>query len=369
MASPLDGLFTLRNAKSKRISSYDVTGGNGDSIEIKSGETANLCNISGAGIIKHIWFTVACDDPMYRKNLLLRMYWDGEENESVLCPLGEFFGQGFGESYNFTSLPLAAAPKDGKALNCYFPMPFRAGAKITIENQSDLEVSSFYYYIDYDEVERLDENSGYFHALYSRELTKPCKERENEWSTLCETENNQSNKENYVIADIKGKGHFVGVNYYVDNPSPMWYGEGDDMWRIDGEAWPYSLNGTGTEDFFNTSWCPNEIYLHPYFGIARIDNKFGFLGRTHCYRFFIEDAVNFNESLHLSIEHGHDNCLTLDISTVAYWYQCEPHKPFDKPLTKEQRQNKPEISIGDIHRWRDAWRGAKGYQTLWGNEE
>ncbi|MFN8095818.1 MAG: DUF2961 domain-containing protein [Vicinamibacteria bacterium] len=57
------------------------------------------------------------------------------------------------------------------------------------------------------------------------------------------------------------------MNYYVDNPSVMWYGEGDDMFFVDGEARP-SLNGTGTEDYFNTSWSPNNLYTH-YYGYAR----------------------------------------------------------------------------------------------------
>jgi hypothetical protein len=174
---------------------------------------------------------------------------------------------------------------------------------------------------------------------------------------------------NYFIANIEGKGHFVGINYYVDSPSPIWYGEGDDMFFIDGEKWPPSLHGTGTEDFFNSSWCPKEIYMHPYFGYARVNNETGWLGRTHCYRFFLESPITFEKSLKASIEHGHNNCLTLDLVTVAYWYQREPHKSFPKMKPKEERQNMEAIGPVQIHKWRDAWRKSLGSQKLWGNEK
>jgi len=365
----MDNIATLKNYQSKRISSFDRSGKNADRLVIKPGETAEIARIKGAGIIKHIWITISCKDPMLRRNAILRMYWDGEKSPSVECPIGDFFGQGWGEKYNMVTLPLAVAPKEGNALNCYFPMPFSNGAMITVENQSDEQINAFYYYVDYEEHEAISPDLGRFHAFWNRELTEPLPEGENEWSTLGKQEANTDGERNYVIADIKGKGHFVGINYYMDSPSPMWYGEGDDMFFIDGEKWPPSLHGTGTEDFFNSSWCPKEIYLHPFFGYARVNNQTGWLGRTHCYRFFLESPIAFNESLRATIEHGHNNCLTFDLVTVAYWYQKEPHKPFPEIRPKEERQNLPAIGPVEIHIWRDAWRRMKGNKKLWGNEK
>jgi hypothetical protein len=371
MYSPLNGIYQLRDCvRTKRISSYDRTGGNQDCIRIEAGETKELASIPGAGIIKHIWVTVNTKDPFIRRNAVLRMYWDGEEHPSVESPLGDFFGQGWGEAYNFISLPLAAAPKEGRALNCYFPMPFGDGATITLENQSDLAIDSFYYYIDYESHSSIDVSMGRFHAWWNRELTEAhATDGENEWAIFAPFGNNTSDTGNYLFADIEGKGQFVGINYYVDSPGPMWYGEGDDMWMVDGENWPGSLHGTGTEDFFNSSWCPNELYMHPYFGYARIPDNLGFMGRTHCYRFMLADPVYFEKSLRASIEHGHNNALTLDLSTVSYWYQTEPHKVFPKLPGRELRSNMPEIGIAQVHRWRDAWRKAMGSgRTLWGHE-
>ena len=123
-------------------------------------------------------------------------------------------------------------------------------------------------------------DAGRFHASWLREITDSHGDLgENEWSVFGEFAKNPSDQNNYLFVEAEGKGHFVGVNYYVDNPGPMWYGEGDDMWMVDGEPWPGSLHGTGTEDFFNSSWCPNELYQHPYFGYARITEKPGWMGR------------------------------------------------------------------------------------------
>lgn len=370
MTSPLDGIYLISDAVTKRASSFDRTGGNRDCIMVPAGETATLLDERGAGVVRHIWFTIGCADPMLRRNAVLRMYWDGEKTPSVESPVGDFFGQGWGENYNFISLPLAASPVQGRGLNCYFPMPFGKGARITVENQSDKPIDSLYFYIDYHRCKTIPATAGRFHAQWRRELTEAGERGENEWTTLHEELKNASGKEDYVFAEIAGRGHFVGINYFVDNPGPIWYGEGDDLWLVDGEKWPGSLAGTGTEDFFNSCWCPKEIYQHPYFGYARVNNNIGWLGRTHCYRFFIEDAIHFKKSLRAAIEHGHANCLTLDLCTVAYWYQREPHRPFDPLLPKEKRQNMPEIGVVEIHRWRNAWRKAMGEgRKLWGNEK
>jgi len=365
----LDNLAELRTYESKRVSSFDKTGGNGDNIRIDPGKTAVMAEIEGAGIIKHIWITIAHSDKLYRRNLILRMYWDDEENPSVESPVGDFFGQGWGEEYSFMSLPLTAGPAGGKAMNCYFPMPFAKKAKITMENQSEKRCDALYYYIDYEKHKKIASDQLRFHAWWNHEITVPWKGDENEWDTLrSPADKNPGDEQNHVIIDAEGVGHYVGVNYFVNCPSPMWYGEGDDMWSVDGEKWPFSLHGTGTEDFFNTSWCPKEIFMHPFYGYARINNNLGWLGRTHCYRFNIQEPITFKKSLRGSIEHGHADNLTLELSTVAYWYQKEPHKVF-KPLPSgEKRIPMPEIGVSEIHRWRAAWREKLGGGVLWGNE-
>ncbi len=375
---PLSNLSQIVPARSKRISSYDRAGGNHDSISVEPGETKVIAEIEGAGIVKHIWVTMSSGDPLLRKNLILRAYWDGQEHPSIEAPIGDFFGQGWGEKYNFISLPLAAAPANGNALVCYFPMPFGKGARFTVENQSEIKTDNFYYYLDYEEHESIGDDQGRFHAWYNQELTQPesgSGDIENEWAVFGEFANNLSDAQNYVFAEIEGTGHFVGVNYYVNSPSPIWYGEGDDMFLVDGEAWPGSAHGTGTEDYFNQSWCPDEHYCHPYFGTAYApgrnnnDPRFGWLGRTHCFRFHLEDPIRFTRSLRASIEHGHANCLTLDLASVAYWYQTLPSKPFPQLPNSVSRIPRRQVDVVAVHRWRKEWRDAAPAGEKYGTEK
>jgi hypothetical protein len=360
-----------KDVKSKRVSSYDITGGNNDRIEnIQPGEVKEIFNVDGSGIITHIWVTIAHNPRFSRRNIIVRMYWDGETEPSVESPIGDFFGNGWGEFYNFASLPLAVAPGGGgRAMTSYFQMPFGDGARITIENDSEEKIDAFYYYVDYEEHRSIKKDIGRFHAWFNHEITEAPPEGENEWGTLGEVGENDTGDGNYLFMDTTGAGQFIGVNYYVNCPSPMWYGEGDDMFFIDGESWPTNLHGTGTEDYFNMSWCPKELYDHPYFGLARVNKETGWMGRTHCYRFHIQDPVRFTESLRATIEHGHNNYMTQEMSSVAYWYQSEPHKPFPEMISREDRTPKPVIGTTDMHRWRDAWRKSMGNgATLWGNE-
>ncbi len=346
--------------RSKRISSYDKDGYNGDRlVGINPNNKITICDIKGSGIINHIWFTLAPPPELISRNdIIIRIYWDNNDYPSVESPIGPFFGQGWDERYNFSSFALSAGPATGTGLSSYFSMPFEKGARIEIENQTDKMLDNIFFYVDYWEVDKLDKDLGRFHAWYNREVTQ----------AVCDPSTghavaNIDGKDNYVFADIKGKGHFIGINYYVESPSTAWYGEGDDMWFIDGEKIP-SMVGTGTEDFFNTSWCPKEPFQSPFFGYPRVNGETGWLGRTHVYRFFITDPVFFEKSLKATIEHGTSNDLQLDIATVAYWYQSEASRIPAIP-NKEGRKLMPSVNFWDIHMWRDAWQKSKGDNDRW----
>lgn len=367
----LSGLTTIKEGvRSKRVSSYDRSGGNGDNVYmIKPGESRTIFDVKGAGIITHIWVTIAPrPEQLNRTDVILKMYWDGLEEPSVHSPIGPFFGQGWNESYDYTSLPLSVGPAGGTGMVSYFQMPFEKGARIVIENQADIAIEAFYYYVDYVEMDKLPENSGRFHAWFNRQITEAPKTGENEWETLHKFGKNPDGAGNYVFAEIEGKGHFVGVNYFVQNPSIMWYGEGDDMFFVDGEE-KASIHGTGTEDYFNTSWCPRTHYLHPFYGYPRVSSETGWLYRTHVFRFHITDPIYFDKSLRATIEHGHANVLTLDLSSVAYWYTLEARAVAPIP-DKEHRKFMPFIGAKEILRWRHEWRLNHGNNpTLWGDEE
>ena len=332
----------LSQARSRRSSSYDRRGGNRDRISLAADETHSLLDVKGAGCVTHIWITAASIEDNFLRKVLLRMYWDGEAEPSVLVPLGDFFGVGHGETSTFWSLPLVMAPSDGLGLNSYFPMPFSSGARIEISSDNFSSETRVYYNVDYEEWPELQEGLGHFHAQWRRE--NPCDGIADigmTSHTFAHAGRNVSDAGNYVILEAEGRGHYAGCNLNIHNlrlysgDGENWYGEGDEMMRIDGEDWPPSIHGTGTEDYFNTAWGPNEQFSSPYFGMAKAGGKH-WSGKMSWYRFHLMDPVHFQKSIRVSIEHGHANRRSDDYSSTAYWYQTEPHKPF-AILPVEQR--------------------------------
>lgn len=348
IGTSLRDLYKERNGKRKRISSYDVTGGNKDFLKVNPGDVIDIGQITGSGCITHIWMTMApfddVSEPALHRKISLRMFWDGEENPSVLAPIGDFFGIGHGITKNFWSVPLAMSPEDGQALNSYFAMPFGSSARIQIESNADRAIK-FYFYVDYELYDQDIDSPLRFHALWRREITQGIEDSIS--NALFEFGGkNTSGDNNYVMLDAVGKGHYVGCNLNIHNLRPTrewnWYGEGDDMIFIDGEAWPPSLHGTGMEDYFNTAWCPQQEFSSPYHGIT-LGGGPNWSGKISAYRFHIEDPVMFDKSIKVTIEHGHNNHRSDDYSSTAYWYQTEPHK--DHPLISPVKER---LSLPDI---------------------
>ncbi len=318
LGNPLAGLETLKNFEARRASSSDPNwqNGNGDARPIAPGGTLTLAELEGPGRITHIWFTIAHDARFYSRLLTLRMYWDGEEHPSVECPIGDFFGIGHGVDKSFISIPIRVS-SEGRARNCYWPMPFRKSARITVTNESDKPCHAFYYYLDWQKHESLPPETAYFHAMYRQEF--PC-----------------VMGRNYLLADIKGRGHYVGTIQSVYHISPGWYGEGDDFFFIDGAKQP-QLRGTGTEDYFCDAWGFRE-QDGPFYGTPLWEG-FNTGDRGTAYRFHITDPVPFKKSLRVEIEHKGsqtfpdgkvDGFIERDdlMSSVALWYQTEPHQPW-----------------------------------------
>jgi hypothetical protein len=359
----LDSLFILNDARSRRASSYDRSGGNHDWMDLAPGERRDAADIEGEGIIRHIWCTAWAAgpdkkaEPQYLRKLVLRMYWDGEAAPSVEVPLGDFFGIGHGLARNFWSGPLCMSPQDGRGFSCWFPMPFSTRARISIENGCSSR-ASFYYYIDWEERRLPEEECGRFHAQWRREADtagwapkepglldreKANAPEEPAWWPAAWMRKNTTGADNFVMLEATGRGKYVGCNLNVDvfeRQANDWYGEGDDMIFIDGEPWPPSLHGTGTEDYFNTAFGPGQIYSAPWHGLTVFSgDKAGFPwgGKNSMYRFHVLDPVHFKKSIRVTIEHGHANKLSNDYSSTAYWYQTEPHAAFPVLLPVEKR--------------------------------
>lgn len=345
----LASLPHLRNYSSRRSSSYDRSGNNNDWVTIEPGHSATLLATESPGCVRHIWLTVGSDSPHFARELVLRMFWDGETMPSVEAPLGDFFGIGHGILKSFVSAPLQMSPENGRGMNCWWPMPFDT-ALISMENQSS-SAANLYFYVDYEEfADRQPPSVARFHAQWRREaqtegwLTERL--HSGNIAEIWSRKPNLSDGDNYVILEAEGSGVYVGCNLNIDcfqRQGNDWYGEGDDMIVIDGEPWPPRLHGTGTEDYFCMAFCPTQEYCAPFHGLTLYSGTrdWKWKGKNSMYRYHVLDPIRFEKSIRVSIEHGHANKLSNDYSSTAYWYQLEPHASFPPLLPAHERLPRP----------------------------
>lgn len=353
----MGNLYRLSNAKTRSISPENFTGEKGKGgmatlkegsaaraardlgqgwkvnpyVRIKPGESFTMAEITGEGAIQHIWMTPSGN---YRLSIL-RIYWDNEDEPSVEVPVGDFFctGWGNGTEPEIRSLPVCVNPRSG--LNSYWQMPFRKKCRITMENLDSRQMV-LYYQVDYTLTD-VPDDAAYFHAQFRRTNPLPY-------------------KEDYTIVDgIKGKGHYVGTYLSHGANSPGWWGEGEIKFFMDGDTEFPTICGTGEEDYFCGSYgyemrkneSDQDIYTSfttPYAGFYSLDpSKTGtHLSRVGEYRWHIMDPVRFESDLKITIQSlGWQSDRTYlplrdDLSSVAYWYQTEPHNPFPTLPVKEK---------------------------------
>lgn len=337
-ADDLSRLPLLKTYTVERISSYDRTGANDDGDRknpIKPGETRTIGEVQGPGTITHMWFTIDAPEYYHLKKIVLRMYWDGEATPAVEAPIGDFFGLGLGEYFMYESGPLSVGSQ--KALNCYFPMPFRKSARITITNDGTKPISAFYYNIDWQKQASLPQDMAYFYAEY-RQAT-PTPGNNSNWKLNGDSQVNDKpnldGKDNYIILETEGRGHYVGVTHNILQNQGDWWGEGDEMIFVDDKTKPY-INGTGSEDYYLGAWCYGGCGISPFgdaypkFAYKNYGNPVnggdGRGSKWMVYRFHLDSPIPFQKYFKISIEHGHANHRSDNFYTVAYWYQQGPHK-------------------------------------------
>lgn len=318
----LPSYVRAQSYKSLKQSSFDKTGGNSDRWPIQAGQTLDIFQAKGPGMISHIWFTISAQSGNHLKELMLRVYWDGNAKPSVESPIGDFFGLNLGEYTIYESAYLACSP--GRSLNCYFAMPYRTGARITVANEGKQNVGSFYSNIDYMDMPSLPDDILYFHASYRQAApNKPVVGPDGKDAL------NPDGKNNYVFAETRGRGHLMGVTLGVQQNSEYWMGEGDDMIFVDDESKPL-INGTGLEDYFLCSWDFGgrdgaRPFAHQMYGAPYIQLPERTAGRYLCYRWHGDNPVTFTRYLKHTIEHGHANDRGDNFYSCCYWYQIEPY--------------------------------------------
>jgi hypothetical protein len=319
-----------------RASSADPTGGNIDFRRVASGATETVLDTDGPGEISHIWFTIADNESYHLKRIVLRMYWDEEKTPSVEAPIGDFFGLGLGEYHSWQSEMLSVGSV--KSLNSFFPMPFAHHARITVTNEGKEAIGSLYYNIDYRTYDHpLPAGALYFHAQYRQSQPNhgwPADRKTNGDPAV--NDKNLDGKDNYVWFEAKGHGQYVGVTMSVLQNQDSWFGEGDDMFFIDGVQRP-SITGTGTEDYFLGAWdFGGQPFSYALYGAPVVGSELAG-GRSSVYRFHLDSPIPFTKSFKATIEHGHANNRSDNYYSVGYWYQAEPHDPFPQLPPVEER--------------------------------
>jgi hypothetical protein len=304
-------LARMKPYTAARVSSSNrFVASNDDSKRILPGETLVMADLLGAGVVTHIWLTVADSEFAWPRLLRIRVYYDGHKTPSVDAPLGDFFAVGHGSERNVFSNMIRDSSM-GRARNSYWPMPYRRSCRITVTNEGNRLAAMFYYHVDYRKYDSLPEDIGYFHAYYRQE--RPARKGRN-----------------YAFLDIKGTGHYVGTVMSVVQTQVSWFGEGDDLFYVDDASKP-QIVGTGSEDYFNEAWGLRDI-TGPWTGTPITEGeKLG--SRLSAYRWHIADPIPFKQSLWAGIEHSGwtanpDGSVRSGFeerpdffSSVAFWYQ------------------------------------------------
>lgn len=297
------------------------------SIQVAAGDSFTLADISGSGTIVRIWITTL--ENVRLRHLILRMYWDGQDAPSVEVPLGDFFCCGWESYSHVASIPVCVNP--GRAFNCYWEMPFRKSARITLENRDD-DTAVIYYQIDYS-LSELPRDRIHFHAQFRR-----------------------SNPTRYgqphtLLDGVRGRGQYVGTYMAWGSNNSGWWGEGEVKFYIDNDVDFPSICSTGTEDYFGgshnfdigtalsrfpKSYTP---YSTAFVGLPEVllpDGVYRSQQRFGMYRWHIPDPIRFREKISATIQalgwrtDKERRYLPLqdDVASTVFWYQTLPTAPF-----------------------------------------
>jgi len=312
----LGALLASPTGRNRRVSSNEQPKWNDANLDmnwLQPGQSIEMPVLEGPGVINHIWITSHSGWANELSALSIRIFWDGRAEPGVEAPLGDFFAVGQGRPASVESVPVQVSPTG--SLTCYWRMPFAKSARIVITNDNPDRGAGVYWQVDWVQLDQLPPNTPYFHAQYRQEYPAAL-------------------GRDYTIAELAGSGHYVGTVMSITMAQDGWFGEGDDFFFIDGEEVP-SLQGTGTEDYFNDAWG-FRARTGPWFGQPRWQG-YGAGDSCVCYRWHVLDPVGFTKSLRVAIEHkGNYDDDTEGfyverpefVSSVAFWYQTGEPKRF-----------------------------------------
>jgi hypothetical protein len=266
----------------------------------KGGEYA-LADLKGPGKVTYFSITDDTQDRLY-PGLVLKVLWDDEAEPSVRVPLPDFFGAMGGKTIEYQSAPMAI---NHGCFMCYLPMPFSTRARFVLANDGDAEYSrSVAYGIDYEADPQYASEKSRLHVEWRR--------------------SNPVRDGLHTILEASGRGHYVGSFLQVHSRFPGWFGEGDTIFHLDGGT---TTHTPGTEDEYGACWGFGHTFSHLACGYIQMEKE-----DNRMYRWYLANPVRFAKSAKVEIQNQHDNGTPTredadDYTSVAYWYQEEPHAP------------------------------------------
>jgi len=305
-AQQVNNLYRLRDAVSQTYVEYHR-------VTVPKGKEVVLADLAGPGKVTYFYITPISD-------MVLKIFWDDETEPSVLAPLGDFFGALRGKAIDYQSLPMQI---EHGCYMCYLPMPFSKRAKFVLANDRGKDYStSMAYGIDYERDQQYAGEKSRLHCMWRRSNPVPGGAPPLEHvikSSQYDRKNNIGTR--HTILEAKGHGHYVGDFLRVYTKNANWWGEGITIFHLDGKTMVHS---PGTEDEYGSCWGFGGTFSYPYCGYLQNEK-----GNNLAYRWYVANPVRFRESLKVEIQDIYDfGPGADDFTSVAYWYQEEPHQSF-----------------------------------------
>lgn len=287
-------------------------------LTVPAGETIGVANIEGPRAITKLEVRISLagreQECAALRELALRITWDGEDKPAVWAPLGDFFGTAPGIN-RYRSLPVGMTDE---GLYSYWYMPFSERALVEVTNAGSAP-RSLEFTIVHAPLSRPINTLGRLHAKWHRDAFLPAEPgRAIDWTML----------------RTRGRGRFCGVMLHVWNPRGGWWGEGDEKFFVDGEAFP-STFGTGSEDYFGYAWCNPSIFRRAYHN--QTFNPRGNRGHVSVNRWHITDSVPFQDSFEGAIEKYYPNARGTLYACTVYWYLAPRGEDPYEPAPVEER--------------------------------
>jgi hypothetical protein len=280
-------------------------------VNIPRGGDMQLADLAGPGQITYFYITDNSQGRFY-PGLVLKVYWDDEQEPSINVPLSDFFGAIASETVDYQS---ALMQINHYCYMSYLPMPFSKRARFLLVNDGDQDYSrGVAYGIDYEKGESLATEKSRLHCVWTR--------------------SNPTKDSMHTYLEARGRGHYVGSFLQVNSRYWGWWGEGDTIFHVDGKAMTHS---PGTEDEYGSCWTFEHPYSYAYSGYIQMEEapiiQGTGVGKNRMYRWYVANPVRFQHSLKVEIQNQHVELGGVmpskeDYTSVAFWYQEDPHQHF-----------------------------------------